>query len=238
MELKENQAVLILERTEDGGMLISVDSGNLNDTLESKICTVIGEKFADDQDFQEQILSCIDSDDEEIQEIRKKPFLVREFPIFHHFLVTLFQREQLAIRLKYKDLFRRIGEYEVESFCDCDCYWCGDIVLKRDITLEKSELIAFHYPDCVISLTFDPDGTIDMVNLSGLPYQFPFFLEVRDVMDGRVITYEKEHAQMVVDNFFKDVPFLHKTGDVFSTMDYQVVANDFGENIVVWDEII
>jgi len=217
-------------------MMISIDSGNLNDTLESQICTVIGEKFANDQDFQDQILSCIDGN-EEIQEIRKNPFLVKDFPIFHRFLGTLFHREQLAIRLKYNNLFKRIGEYEVESFCDCDCYWCGDIVLKRDITLEESEVITFNYPDCVIRLTFDPDGTIDMENLSGLPYEFPFFLEVRDVMDGRVITYDKEHAQMVVDKFFKDVPFLHKTGDVSSTMDYQVVG--YGkEEMVLWKEII
>ena len=238
-KIDKNVATLVFENLKDGRMAVYMGTDNKY-APPYDICKALQEMFIEDESFREHLYSYWDEDDEElpeIPEIQEKKYRVREFPIFHRFLVTLFHREQLAIRLKYKDLFRRIGEYEVKSFCDCDCYWCGDIVLKRDITLEKSEFIAFDYPDCSIRLTFDPDGTIDMVNLSGLPYQFPFFLEVRDVMDGRVITYDKEHAQMVVDKFFKDVPFLHKTGDVFSTMDYQVVG--YGkEEMVLWKEII
>lgn len=230
----ESEASLIVKELSDGR--ISLNVVGEEDNFSYKICKTLETRIAEDEPFRDQISSYIASD-HEITEVQGKVYRVKEFPILHYFLVTLFHREQLAIRLKYKELFRRIGEYEVKRFCDCDCYWCGSIVLKRDITLEKSEFIAFDYPDFVTHLTFDPDGIIDMENMGGLPYQFPFYLEVRDVMDGRVITYDKEHAKIVVDKFFKNKPFLHKIGDVFSTLDYQVVGSG-DQNIVLWKEII
>lgn len=205
MELKENQAVLILERTENGGMLISVDSGNLNDTLESQICTVIGEKFADDQDFQKQILSCIDSDDEELQEIRKKPFLVKDFPIFHHFFTTLLIREKIADN-DYEELFEHVGEYEVLNYFASTLKLYASVLMKRDMSntdLKEEDGFFQYYNNGIVSLGLLTDGHIKLECVGCFPYLYPYSAEVPDVLSGNKATYTEGDPQKCADHFFE-----------------------------------
>ena len=205
MKLKENQAVLILERTENGGMLISVDSGSLNDTLGSQICTVIGEKFADDQDFQEQILSCIDGNDEEIQEIRRKPFQVKEFPIFHHFFTTLLIRQKIADN-DYEELFEHVGEHEVLDYSASTLKVYASVLMKRDMSntdLKEDDGFFQYYNNGIVSLRLFTDGHIELDCVGYFPYLYPYSAEVPDVLSGNKTTYTEGDPQSCVDYFFE-----------------------------------
>jgi hypothetical protein len=64
MELKENQSALILETDEQGEVTVNVASGDL-DGLTAAICTVIAERLMGDEQFQEEIMGMIESDDGE-----------------------------------------------------------------------------------------------------------------------------------------------------------------------------
>jgi hypothetical protein len=64
MELKENQSALILETDEQGEVTVNVASGD-HDGLTAAICTVIAERLMGDEQFQEEIMGMIESDDGE-----------------------------------------------------------------------------------------------------------------------------------------------------------------------------
>jgi len=64
MELKENQAALILEVGEDGGVSVNVASGNKNGPA-SAICEAIAVKLMQDENFQAEIMNMIDVDEAE-----------------------------------------------------------------------------------------------------------------------------------------------------------------------------
>jgi hypothetical protein len=61
MELKDNQAALILEVGEDGGVSVNVASGNKNGAA-SAICEAIAVKLMRDENFQAEIMEMIDVD--------------------------------------------------------------------------------------------------------------------------------------------------------------------------------
>lgn len=64
MKLKENQSALILEIDEDGEVSVDVASGD-HEGLTAAICTVIAEKLMGDDEFTEEIMDCIDIEDED-----------------------------------------------------------------------------------------------------------------------------------------------------------------------------
>jgi len=61
MELKNNQAALILEVDEDGGVSVNVASGEV-DGPAGAICQVIAVKLIQDEAFQMEIMDMIDVD--------------------------------------------------------------------------------------------------------------------------------------------------------------------------------
>lgn len=64
MELKENQSALILETDEKGEISVNVASGD-HDGLTAAICTVIAERLMGDEQFQEEIMGMIGTEDDE-----------------------------------------------------------------------------------------------------------------------------------------------------------------------------
>ncbi len=64
MELKENQAALILEVGEDGGVSVNVASGNENGPA-SAIYETIAVKLMQDENFQVEIMNMIEMDEAE-----------------------------------------------------------------------------------------------------------------------------------------------------------------------------
>lgn len=64
MELKENQSALILETDEKGEISVTVASGD-HDGLTAAICTVIAERLMGDEQFQEEIMGMIGTEDDE-----------------------------------------------------------------------------------------------------------------------------------------------------------------------------
>ncbi len=64
MELKDNQAALILEVGEDGGVSVNVASGNENGAA-SAICEAIAVKLMQDEKFQAEIMDMIEMDEAE-----------------------------------------------------------------------------------------------------------------------------------------------------------------------------
>ena len=62
MELKDNQAALILEVDEDGGVSVNVASGD-PDAPAGAICQAIAVKLMQDEAFQAEIMDMIDVDD-------------------------------------------------------------------------------------------------------------------------------------------------------------------------------
>jgi len=61
MELKENQAALILEVDEDGGVSVNVASGEV-DGPAGAICQAIAVKLMQDEAFQAEIMEMIEVD--------------------------------------------------------------------------------------------------------------------------------------------------------------------------------
>jgi hypothetical protein len=64
MDLKDNQAALILEVGEDGGVSVNVASGNKNGPA-SAICEAIAVKLMQDEKFQAEIMEMIEVGDVE-----------------------------------------------------------------------------------------------------------------------------------------------------------------------------
>jgi len=62
MELKENQAALILETSEDGEINVNVASGDV-DGLAGAICQAIAIKLMEDQEFQAEIMDMVDGEE-------------------------------------------------------------------------------------------------------------------------------------------------------------------------------
>jgi hypothetical protein len=62
MELKENQAALILEVDEEGGVSVNVASGD-QDGPAGAICQALAVKLMQDEAFQEEIMAMIEVDD-------------------------------------------------------------------------------------------------------------------------------------------------------------------------------
>ncbi|MDD3813575.1 MAG: twitching motility protein [Desulfocapsaceae bacterium] len=62
MELKDNQAALILEVDEDGGVSVNVASGDI-DGPAGAICQAIAVKLMQDEAFQAEIMDMIEVDD-------------------------------------------------------------------------------------------------------------------------------------------------------------------------------
>lgn len=233
-------ASLVVEDLDDGRTAVYVGTEE-NDSFAYELCKTLQAKIVEDKVFRDQISSYMESDDE-IGEIQEKIYRVREFPIFHRFLVTLFRREQLTIRLKYKEVFRRIGEWEVVRLCSCDDPTCATVIMKRDETLgvKLKEDVVIHI-DCS-TFIFGTDGTIDMENLGNFPYQSPFRQELRDIMSGKKLGWwygdNNNSAQMAVDCYFKNKASSYQSGwSVSENLGYKVVGCG-DENIVVWDDII
>lgn len=61
MELKDNQAALILEVDEDGGVSVNVASGNEGSPAKA-ICDAIAVKLMQDEAFQAEIMDMIEVD--------------------------------------------------------------------------------------------------------------------------------------------------------------------------------
>lgn len=61
MELTENQSALILETDEHGEIAVSVASADM-DGLPAAICSALAQKLMDDEQFQEEIMEMIDTD--------------------------------------------------------------------------------------------------------------------------------------------------------------------------------
>lgn len=64
MDLKSNQSALILEIDEHGEVSVDVVSGD-HEGLTAAICSVIAEKLMGDDEFTEEIMDCIDIEDED-----------------------------------------------------------------------------------------------------------------------------------------------------------------------------
>jgi hypothetical protein len=62
MELKNNQAALILEVDDDGGVSVNVAAGD-PDGPAGAICQAIAVKLMQDEDFQAEIMEMIEVDD-------------------------------------------------------------------------------------------------------------------------------------------------------------------------------
>ena len=58
MELAENQSALILEIDEDGEITVNVASSDMNG-LTAAICTALAQKLMGDEQFQEEIMEMI-----------------------------------------------------------------------------------------------------------------------------------------------------------------------------------
>ena len=239
-KIENDVATLVFEKLKDGRMAVYMGTDNKY-APPYDICKALEDMFIEDESFREHLYSYWDDDDEElpeIPEIQEKKYRVREFPIFHRFLVTLFHREQLAIRLKYKELFRRIGEWEVVRLCSCDDPTCATVILKRDESdVKLKEDVSLHI-DCS-NFTFGTDGSIDMENLGNFPYQFPFRQELKDVMSGKPLGwwYGENRAQLAVDSYFKNKKSSYKSGYSMGNLGYKIVSCG-DEDIVVWDDII
>lgn len=63
MELQENQAALILETSEDGGITVDIRAKD-DDGLAAAICAAIGEKLLTDEQFQQTIFNMVYGDEE------------------------------------------------------------------------------------------------------------------------------------------------------------------------------
>ena len=59
LELKENQAVLIVEYRRDGSLLVDVKSGGDSNALEREVCEAISERF-EDKEFLQELLDKIE----------------------------------------------------------------------------------------------------------------------------------------------------------------------------------
>ncbi len=64
MELKDTQSALILEATDDGEITVEIASANM-DSLAGAICQAIAMKLMEDENFQAEIMSMIEEDEEE-----------------------------------------------------------------------------------------------------------------------------------------------------------------------------
>ncbi len=58
MELNKNQAVLILETSEDGEITVDIRTGN-DESVATAICEAIGQKLLTEEKFQQEIFSMI-----------------------------------------------------------------------------------------------------------------------------------------------------------------------------------
>ena len=63
MELKENQAALILDTSEDGEITVDIYPSD-SEGLAAAICEAIGEKLLTDENFQQELFSIIYGDEE------------------------------------------------------------------------------------------------------------------------------------------------------------------------------
>lgn len=61
MELNENQSALVLGLDEQGEIEVNVASGEEN-SLTAKICMALAEKLMTDTDFQDEIMSMVDTE--------------------------------------------------------------------------------------------------------------------------------------------------------------------------------
>lgn len=66
MELKNNQAALILEVDEDGGVSVNVASSDENSPAKA-ICDAIAVKLMQDENFQAELMNMIEVDGEDAQ---------------------------------------------------------------------------------------------------------------------------------------------------------------------------
>lgn len=66
MELKLNQAALIIETSEDGGVSVNVASGDSNG-LAGAICEAIAVKLMKDENFQSEIINMIEIEERDVQ---------------------------------------------------------------------------------------------------------------------------------------------------------------------------
>jgi hypothetical protein len=63
VDLKENQAALILEADENGEISVNVAAGD-QDGLTAQICQAIATKLMSDEQFQTELMDMLDDDDE------------------------------------------------------------------------------------------------------------------------------------------------------------------------------
>lgn len=65
MDLKENQSALLLEIDEDGEVEVNVASGD-HQGLTARICEAIAEKLMGDEEFQEEIMSMLEEEQDRL----------------------------------------------------------------------------------------------------------------------------------------------------------------------------
>jgi hypothetical protein len=63
VDLKENQAALILEADEDGEISVNVAAGD-QDGLTAQICQAIATKLMSDEQFQADLMDMLEDEDE------------------------------------------------------------------------------------------------------------------------------------------------------------------------------
>jgi ribosomal protein S9 len=66
MELKNNQAAIILEVDEDGGVSVNVASGDENGPA-GAICQAIAVKLMQDEEFQTEIMNMVEVEDRDAE---------------------------------------------------------------------------------------------------------------------------------------------------------------------------
>jgi len=64
MELKSNQAALVLEESEEGEISVSIASPDI-DGIPSLMCQAIAKKLMQDEKFQDQLIRMLEEDDGE-----------------------------------------------------------------------------------------------------------------------------------------------------------------------------
>lgn len=64
MELKENQAALVLEESEDGEISVNVAASDM-DSLAGSFCRAIAHKLMYDEAFQAELMEMLSEDEEE-----------------------------------------------------------------------------------------------------------------------------------------------------------------------------
>lgn len=131
-------------------------------------------------------------------------YKVKQFPIFSRYLASILLEVGLA-EGEYAKILNTVGEFLVEDYCRCGDEECNTLFMRSDSLLGRDGAYCFSFNVGHIIINFMTDGRFHVESLQSLRtkdhFRFPFREEIKDVFSGKVLDYDGDDAQTVVDEF-------------------------------------